>query len=77
MEYKFYEFDSTVIPSQNTEPLHPPTQIFLKFGTNVPLHELGRCAKSFHTKPNRSDFRGWLQFAHFASRTRLQSGTEF
>ena len=24
---------------------------WLKFGTNVPLHELGKCAKLFYTMP--------------------------
>ena len=38
--------------------LYPLTPNYLKFGTNVPLHELGKCAKLFCVKPYHSDFRG-------------------
>ena len=37
--------------------LHPLTLNYLKFGTNVPLHELGKCAKLFCARLYHSNFK--------------------
>ena len=40
-----------VIPCQFTRALHTPTLNYLKFGTNILLHEFGKTAKLFCARP--------------------------